>query len=153
MCFGGRASAFVVAVACAVLSACGGALPAPVTHPPVQTPRPTGPVPATEPVPAAATSRTHLATGSLAGAIVSSTESTPLSRARVILTSPVLTEPRVTIAGVNGAYRFEELPAGSYSLAASASGYAPQEYGARRAAPAPVVGQFRFSARIVRAGP
>lgn len=149
MCLGGRASLLIgssshraigrVAVACAVMSACGAALPAPVTHPPVQTPRPTGPVPAGEPVPAGATSRTNLATGSLAGAIVSSTDRAPLARARVILTSQVLTEPRVTIAGVNGAYRFDRLPAGSYSLTASASGYAPQEYGARRAAPAAAV--------------
>lgn len=133
MCLGGRASALVVAVACAVMSAHGAGLPAPVTHPPVQPPRPTGPVPA------GATSRTNLATGSLAGAIVSSTDRAPLARARVILTSQVLTEPRVTIAGASGGYRFDRLPAGSYSLTASASGYAPQEYGARRAAPAAAV--------------
>lgn len=133
MCLGGRASALVVAVACAVMSAHGAALPAPVTHPPVQPPRPTGPVPA------GATSRTNLATGSIAGAIVSSTDRAPLARARVILTSQVLTEPRVTIAGASGGYRFDRLPAGSYSLTASASGYAPQEYGARRAAPAAAV--------------
>ena len=71
-------------------------------------------------------------TGSLGGRIVSSVDRTPLARARVVLTSPALVAPRVTLSGDDGAYQFQFLPAGSYSLSATRSGYAPQTYGQRR---------------------
>ena len=57
----------------------------------------------------------------------------------MVLTSPALAEPRVTLSGADGTYQFQHLPAGSYSLSATRSGYAPQEYGQRRSAPAMVV--------------
>jgi hypothetical protein len=53
-----------------------------------------------------------------------------------VLTSPALPAPRVTISGADGTYRFQKLPAASYSLSASRSGYASQEYGGRRSGPA-----------------
>jgi hypothetical protein len=57
----------------------------------------------------------------------------------VVLNSPALTEPRVTLSGADGTYQFQHLPAGSYSLSATRGGYAPQEYGQRRFAAAMVV--------------
>ena len=73
-----------------------------------------------------------LPTGSSAGRSSAASIATPLARARVVLTSPALAEPRVTLSGADGTYQFQHLPAGSYSLSATRSGYAPQEYGQRR---------------------
>jgi hypothetical protein len=72
-----------------------------------------------------------LPTASLAGTVVSSTDRTPLARARVVLTSPALPEPRVALSSADGAYQFQHLPAGSYSVSATRSGYAVQLYGQR----------------------
>jgi hypothetical protein len=77
-----------------------------------------------------------VATGSLGGTVVSSADRAPLARARVLLTSPALTEPRVALSGADGTYQFQHLPAASYSLSATRSGYTTQEYGQRRIAAA-----------------
>ena len=52
----------------------------------------------------------------------------------MVLTSPALAEPRVALSGADGTFQFQHLPAASYSLSATRSGYAPQEHGQRRAA-------------------
>jgi hypothetical protein len=77
-------------------------------------------------------------TGSITGKVVSSTDVAPLGRARIVLTSPALPESRVTLSRADGRYEFTRLPAGSYFLSASHTGYATQAYGERRGTPAPV---------------
>jgi hypothetical protein len=67
-------------------------------------------------------------TGSITGRVVSSPDDLPLGRARIIISSPTLPEARVAISGADGTFAFDRLPAGSYSLAASRSGYAPQSH-------------------------
>ncbi len=80
-----------------------------------------------------------LPTGSLAGTVVSGADRAPLARARIVLTSPALPEPRVTLSGADGTFQFQHLPAASYTLSATRSGFAPQEYEHRRAATAKAV--------------
>lgn len=74
-------------------------------------------------------------TGSITGSVVSSTDVVPLGRARIVLTSPALSEGRVALSRPDGTYDFKHLPAGSYALSASRSGYASQTYGVRRPTP------------------
>lgn len=72
------------------------------------------------------------AAGRISGSVTSAADDTPLARARVIAVSPVLPEPRVAITGADGKYAFTELPAGSYTITATRTGYAPQTYGQGR---------------------
>jgi hypothetical protein len=75
----------------------------------------------------------------VAGRVIARADQTPLERARIVLTSPALAEGRVTLSAPDGSYRFEHLPAASYSLTATRSGFAPFEYGpARPGQPDPV---------------
>ena len=74
-------------------------------------------------------------TASLSGAIRAANGGKPLARARVTLTASSLSEPRVVITGQDGRYEFRNLPAGTYSISVSRSGYATQRFGQRRAAP------------------
>lgn len=74
-------------------------------------------------------------TASLGGRITSADAGKPLARARVVLTAPTLSAPRVVITGPDGRYEFAKLPAGIYAIDVSRSGYVPQQYGERRAAP------------------
>jgi hypothetical protein len=62
--------------------------------------------------------------GSIAGTIKSGEDSKPLPRARVIIRSAALPQPRVSIADERGAYTFAYLPAGEYELVVVRSGYA-----------------------------
>jgi hypothetical protein len=108
-----------VAVLAAVLSGAGGSQAKP-TGAPAPLPRPVG-------------------TAVLSGRVLDAVTKAPLARARVILTSPALSDPRVTITGADGVYRVENLPAGNYSIAVSRSGYAKAANGERRYSdPAPV---------------
>ena len=80
--------------------------------------------------------------GALSGTVVEAGDPVlpvPIARARVILTSAALEEPRVAITRDDGTFDFEQLPPGEYHLAASASGYARQAYLQRRTGtPAPI---------------
>ena len=67
-------------------------------------------------------------TGAISGSVRSAASSLPIPRARVILTSETLTAPRVAITAKDGAFSFEHLSAGAYTLHASGSGYAPRFY-------------------------
>ena len=78
----------------------------------------------------------RVGTGSISGKVMSSTDVVPLGRARIVLTSPALPESRVTLSRADGRYEFTRLPAGSYFLSASRTGYAKQAYGERRGTPA-----------------
>jgi hypothetical protein len=80
----------------------------------------------------------RVGTGSITGKVMSSTDVAPLGRARIVLTSPALPESRVTLSRADGRYEFTRLPAGSYFLSASHTGYATQAYGEKRGTPAPV---------------
>ena len=124
------------AVALAVSIGCGGSLPPPATQPtgagrPSPSPAAASAVDALEPPPAAS--------GAIAGRVVHADDRRPVARARVALTSPALAEPRVAITGADGAYEFRSLPAGAYSIAVTRTGFAPQQFGGRRAAPAAVI--------------
>lgn len=94
------AAAFAVSVSCA------GSVPPPVTRPPAPPASPAAPSGATIPEPP------PRGTAALAGRVVHADGRGPLPRARVILTSPALTEPRVLITGADGGYEFDNLPAG-----------------------------------------
>jgi len=130
MCLAGRIPALLVALAGGLVVACASA-PAAAAPPLLSLAAQTGP----PKIPGAPQSA--LPAGSLSGTVVSSADRAPLARARVVLTSPALTEPRVTLSGANGTYQFQYLPAGSYALSATRSGYTPQD-GQRRVAAAPV---------------
>lgn len=143
MCLNGRVFA---AAALAVTVGCGASLPPPEVRPvgtsgqtappasanPSQSPqtrppaKPTG-APATQKAP-------PVATGSIAGLVMDAESRAPLARARVTLTSPALSEPRVALSGRDGAYVFRTLPAGAYSVVVTRTGYAPRQYGERRTA-------------------
>lgn len=133
MSLAGRVPALLLGLVGGIVAMCGGALAASVAPPSAASrSAPAEPAPA---LPLA----TVIPTGSISGTVVSSADRTPLARARVLLTSAALAEPRVALSGTDGTYRFPHLPAGSFSLSATRSGYVPQEYGERRFAPsAPV---------------
>jgi protocatechuate 3,4-dioxygenase beta subunit len=75
-----------------------------------------------------------LGSASLGGRIVSSADGAPVARARVVLTAPVMPEPRVAISGGDGAYHFTHLPAAAYSISVMHSGYVQQELDGSRSA-------------------
>jgi hypothetical protein len=131
MCLASRVPALLVALSGGLLTVCGTALPAVVAAiRPADLPVQQGPR-----VPPAA-SPAILPTGSLAGTVLSAADRVPLARARVVLRSPALPAPRVVLSGADGAFQFLHLPAGAYSLSATRSGYASQEHGQHRFAPA-----------------
>jgi len=72
------------------------------------------------------------ATASIAGAVRSAAGDAPVSRARIIASSPALAQPRVTLSGADGRYAIAALPAGTYTLTAVRTGYATQTFGERR---------------------
>ncbi len=129
MCLAGRVPALLVALAGGLGVTCGSALPAAAAplrlSAASQAERPKAP---------GAPPQAVLPTGSLAGTVVSLADRTPLARARVVLSSPALAEPRVALSRADGTFQFQHLPAASYSLSATRTGYAPQEYGQRRVA-------------------
>lgn len=126
----------LAAAALALCGGCGGSLPPPVTQPDT-----TGHV-ATSPVGTAGVGVVQTpapATASISGTIRRADTSQPLARARVIVTSEALQEPRAQITGAAGTYEFGNLPPGAYAIAVSRTGFAPQQFGERRAAPAATV--------------
>ena len=116
-------------MACTALAAAlwpagvAGQQTAPPSQLPAQPPSTTQP-----PSPAAAAT----GTAQIRGLIRSTSDDRPLSRARVSVVSDVLPEPRVAISGADGRYAITDLPAGSYIVSATRSGYAPQTYGQGR---------------------
>jgi carboxypeptidase family protein len=102
-----------------IAAACGGANPAPVAAPRAQQPPPTPPAP-------------PIGTGQISGRIRSAIDDAPLARARIVATSPVLPEPRVTISASDGRYLLTDLPAGAYTVTVARTGFAPQAYGQTR---------------------
>jgi hypothetical protein len=131
------AQALLMGLACTcTMAGCGASLPPPVV-PSVSAPSPP-PIatdPARSPAVAAAVS-----TASLSGTILDEQTRAALPRARVTLTSSSLSKPRATISAADGTFRFDRLPAGSYAIAVSRSGYVPSEHQERRSGPAaPVV--------------
>jgi hypothetical protein len=117
---GARLALFVL---CALAFGCG-ANPAPAT-----TPQASATPPATVEPP-------KEGTGSIAGTVRAAESNVPLARARVVLTSPALVEPRVSITGPEGTYAFGKLPPGDYRATASRTGYATRAAGERAPASA-----------------
>jgi hypothetical protein len=132
MTIGCRLAALTGALACAGALACGASLPRPVTQPAAGAPAAAAPAPPPSAAAAPSSATDVIPTASLAGHAIAADKSTPLARARIILTSPALSEPRVAISTADGAYRFDHLPAGDYLVSASRSGFASREYGERR---------------------
>jgi 5-hydroxyisourate hydrolase-like protein (transthyretin family) len=66
---------------------------------------------------------------SLSGRVVTGTgnEAKPVRRARVTLTGPGLTAPRLTDTDTTGAYRFDRLPAGAFKVAIQKPGFVKLE--------------------------
>jgi hypothetical protein len=85
--------------------------------------RPTG---QTAPAPAGATAQ-------IAGIVKNATNDLPIARARVSATTDVLPEPRVVLSGSDGKYALTDLPAGTYTVSVTRSGFAPQTYSTGRA--------------------
>ena len=71
-------------------------------------------------------------TSQIRGAVRSGTDDAPIARARVMATADVLPEPRVTLSGPDGKYTLADLPAGSYTVSVTRTGYAPQTWGQAR---------------------
>src|SRR4051812_33987533 len=67
------------------------------------------------------------ATGSIAGRALS-TDGAPLARARITLVSSALSEARVALSRADGGFEFPHLPAGSYTVTATRSGFASRAY-------------------------
>src|SRR5215207_11722993 len=65
------------------------------------------------------------AAGSIAGRVVTAADGTALSRARVILSSPLSSGSQVAVSGDDGRFAFAEVADGSYELRVLRSGYAP----------------------------
>lgn len=128
----------LLVVACLAPAACSAARP-PVTQP-------TAPVDLQDAPAAVAVGTTGTqgdeevqaaGTGSITGRVLTATEpARPVVRARVILSAEGVPEARVTITGEDGTFTFDKLPGGTYTIAASASGFAPLAFGQRRGGPA-----------------
>ena len=65
--------------------------------------------------------------GQIAGIVKSAADDTPIARARVAAVATDA-EPRVALTGVDGRYSFSDLPAGSYIITATRTGYASRAY-------------------------
>lgn len=84
---------------------------------------------------AAAPAEAPIRVASVSGSVISNADTSPVPRARVILASPTLAEPRVTITAADGRFTFTSLPAGMYSVTVTRTGYVPGQFGERRSAP------------------
>lgn len=67
---------------------------------------------------------------SITGIVTDVTERTPLRRARVVLTASDLGLSRTAITADDGAFHFEALPPGRYSLSTSKDGHLTMSFGA-----------------------
>ena len=57
-----------------------------------------------------------------------SSDGAPLARARITLVSSALAAARVTLSRADGGYGFAHLPAGSYTITATHSGFVSRPY-------------------------
>jgi hypothetical protein len=114
-----RVAALLACCALAVpsVSSSGATLPG-------QPQAPAGPATAMRAVPAG-DGRT--ATASIEGRALSS-DGAPLARARITLVSSALAAARVTLSRADGGYGFAHLPAGSYTITATHSGFVSRPY-------------------------
>ena len=96
----------LAAIAAAHLTVTAQARPPVVATPPAQAPAAAG-------------------TAHISGVMKNAADGKPVARARVIAVSPVLPEPRVAITGNDGKYALADLPAGSYTITATRTGFAP----------------------------
>lgn len=79
------------------------------------------------------TQRDAKGTAGLKGKVVEADTGKPLRRARVSITATDLANVRKdSSTGLDGSYEFKELPAGTYKISVTRSGYLPLEYGQRR---------------------
>jgi hypothetical protein len=67
-------------------------------------------------------------TGAISGRVTSIQSGDGLSRARIIMTSPALTEPRVAVTTSEGRFRIFELPPGRFTVSAYKSGFVGESY-------------------------
>ncbi|MEO6236372.1 MAG: carboxypeptidase-like regulatory domain-containing protein [Vicinamibacterales bacterium] len=72
------------------------------------------------------------ATAQITGVVRSAADEAPVARARVSATTDTGSEPRVTLSGADGKYALTGLPAGSYTVAVTRTGFAPQTYSTGR---------------------
>ena len=66
------------------------------------------------------------------GIVRNAADDAPIARARVMATADALPEARVTLSGADGRYTLADLPAGSYTVSVTRTGYAPQTWGQGR---------------------
>src|SRR5262245_59908859 len=71
--------------------------------------------------------------GAVAGIVTSEdARPRPLRRVRVTLNGPPLDAPRMAITADDGAFVFDRVPPGRYTVTAAKEGYVPMAYGATR---------------------
>jgi Carboxypeptidase regulatory-like domain len=70
--------------------------------------------------------------GSISGIVKNANDDAPIGRARVSVAADALPEPRVTLSEANGRYSLIDLPAGSYTITVTHTGFAPQIYASGR---------------------
>ena len=79
------------------------------------------------------------ATGQIAGVVRSATDAAPIGRARVVAVAAGA-DPFVTLTGADGKFLLRDLPAASYTITVTRTGYATFTHGqGRRSAALPVV--------------
>jgi carboxypeptidase family protein len=71
-------------------------------------------------------------TAQIRGIVKNASDEKPLGRARVMAVADALPEPRVAISGSDGKYAITDLPAGSYTVTVTRTGYASQAWGQAR---------------------
>src|SRR5262245_16998088 len=83
--------------------------------------------PQAQPPPTAA-----VGTAQIRGSVRGASDDAPIARARVTAIADVLPEARVTLSGADGKYSLTDLPAGSYTVTVSRTGFAAQTWGQGR---------------------
>jgi hypothetical protein len=71
------------------------------------------------------------ASGQISGVVKSAADDTPIARARVVAQA-ANAEPHVTITGTDGKYVLSHLPAGSYTITVTRTGFVPKRHGENR---------------------
>ena len=132
---GAHSVALACALLCGSLAGCGAATAAPPGTRPDASVSQSPPQSAPRPMGAAAPAEAPIPVASVSGSVISDADKSPLSRARVILASPTLAQPRVAITAADGRFTFTNLPAGTYSVSVTRTGYVPGQFGERRSAP------------------
>lgn len=96
--------------------------------------------PAKPPAQPAPPAQAVVASAQISGVVKNASDDTPIGRARVSAFADTIAEPRVTLSGPDGKYALNDLPAGSYIVSVTRTGYASQTYSKGRSiTPTPVV--------------